>query len=795
MIGKAFYYQQSYTRAIRKFLELLSIEDTGLHLEAQLWLGKSKLQMREFEEGLSILDEVKEIALNKDEDEIYNEASISQIAYLIYKEEYPQAIETCNEFVKVSKDDEIIAETFFKVGELYNIIGDYESAYNSFLQVNEYSPSYELEFFSLLEASKVLYEMERNEESLELLGDMFNEDKFAEHLDFIQLEMGMNYYNLDRIDEAKDVFVLIDSTYTKSEAAGVADYQLGKLWEYKLFDYDSAKQYYKLASITPAPQEYKDSAIAKNEIFDKYFFLMKEYQNNITKLYYLENPEAYVQDSIAYAEYEERLNDFLEQKRLEEEAENPASQNPQEMLSQQSNSGQTNTDTRGVDSNSPSGTNTNQNNVTARRGNTSRISNTSTRGGTGRNMLDKIKTEDLPDELRIAVTEPLRPNMTADSLSSIIATKMFNLGNLFFTDFNVPDSSEFYYKKILATRDSSTLTPNTIFALGSLYQTKGDTVEADNLFREIVDNYPNSEVYVEAAKKLGEWEEIIQDDDPSEELFIKAERYYYSSNIDSAFIEWNSIVEKNPESKFAPKSLYTMGYLLENELMLLDSAAAVYNSLMKNYASSIYSAQIGSKLRNYEDEYGSFDMDTIQVSIQDTTNISVQDSSNIQIGAEKVIADSSEIKMGPEPVIKEEKIIEKERKGLEIKKEGKRDSGQLPKTRIIDSEILEKAAKEINDSIKVSSDSLNIRPGDKTLKKVEDKEALLQKREEAMNRNAEIVEMIKKQKLQEKNILEKESNEKKDSSKAVVDSLKNKVELKTGKSKTVEIPDSVKVHK
>ena len=57
--GKAFYYQAEYARAQRKFLELAGVPETEYALENKLWLAKTYLQLRSFDEGLKLLEEVK----------------------------------------------------------------------------------------------------------------------------------------------------------------------------------------------------------------------------------------------------------------------------------------------------------------------------------------------------------------------------------------------------------------------------------------------------------------------------------------------------------------------------------------------------------------------------------------------------------------------------------------------------------------------------------------------------------------------------------------------------------------
>jgi len=57
-----------------------------------------------------------------------------------------------------------------------------------------------------------------------------------------------------------------------------------------------------------------------------------------------------------------------------------------------------------------------------------------------------------------------------------------------------------------------------------------------------------------------------------------------------------------PGSPFASKALYTCGWILENELFLLDSAATYYDSLVVNYPASEYVRIIAPKLTMYKQE-------------------------------------------------------------------------------------------------------------------------------------------------------------------------------------------------
>ncbi len=109
MTGKAFYYQGEYARAQRKFLELEALPESDYAVENKLWLAKTYLQLRSFDEGLALIEKVKEDALANEEEELFQSASIFKIGFLVYREEYTNAINESQSLLKNIDDDEMAA--------------------------------------------------------------------------------------------------------------------------------------------------------------------------------------------------------------------------------------------------------------------------------------------------------------------------------------------------------------------------------------------------------------------------------------------------------------------------------------------------------------------------------------------------------------------------------------------------------------------------------------------------------------------------------------------------------------
>ncbi|MCF8432243.1 MAG: hypothetical protein K9G34_09860, partial [Melioribacteraceae bacterium] len=193
------------------------------------------------------------------------------------------------------------------------------------------------------------------------------------------------------------------------------------------------------------------------------------------------------------------------------------------------------------------------------------------------------------------VPEPVKPKISADSIQVLNSDLKFQLGNLFFSELNVADSAEYYYQSVINNHSESKILPRAIYALGALYSTLDQNEKADSLFQIIYDNYNDLDIAQDAAKKLNlpYYDEEV---DPAAEMFAKAEEKYLSSSIQDAIGDYRMIASSFPESPFAPKALYTVGYIFENELNLMDSAAVVYDSLSSQYETTEYARASKPKL-------------------------------------------------------------------------------------------------------------------------------------------------------------------------------------------------------
>lgn len=566
MTGKAFYYQQEYARAQRKFVELAGLGQTKYSLENKLWLAKTDLQLRSFEEGLKLIDEVKTEALENGDEEMFNNASITKISFHIFREEFNLAIDECNNYLSVSSDDEISALVSFQLGKIYMRLNDKQNALNAFASVRKYAPTFDIEFQSRLEYARLLKELKRIDDSEASLNELRYQSKFKNYLDQVLVELGKIYLDKDLIRPAVEIFREVDSTYKMNPSAGIAQIKLGEIYQKKIMDYDSSYKYYIKAASSLAPQELKLEAGRRSKDFDRYFGLKNELKELNLKLEYINNPTRFVQDSLDYdIAYRQYLD---EMRRLSEGQTNPAGFN------------------LGREGADPSLQQKQALQQNQQKGKQTSLSRLIAQG--------KYK-------------KPERPKISADSVQTIISQNLYNTGSLFFSELEEPDSAFIFFKKILDDYPDKRVKVKTMYALATYYETVNDTVKADSLFKFIYDNFEKDPLRNAAAHKLGlikEEDKAAADkiNDPAEKFYVEAEEKYYKKKYEEAIDSFRNIYKNFSKSPFAPKSIYYIGMIYENDLKMYDSAAVAYEILTKDFVQFPLTGKVFAKYTEYKNE-------------------------------------------------------------------------------------------------------------------------------------------------------------------------------------------------
>ncbi len=551
MIGRAFYYQKEFPKASRKFKELNNLNDDDYSLKSLLWIGKTELQLRNFNSGMAILDSVKEQAATEEDEELLVKAYRSQIAYYLFNEDYNIVVDLITKLVAASENEEINAEATYELGKIYLKLDSLDKAADAFLAVDQYSPTFETDFNSKLEFATIKRKVGKIDESLSILEDMESRNKYVKKRDKIELQIANIYRDRGSIDDAISKYMEIDSTYKRTESAGYASYNIAKILEDSLKLYDSAMVFFDKTLSSSVPKEFKTKAKRESNVLSKYLDLSDKQINYEQQLTYVLNPGVFVQDSLDYEFYMGHDTSTVVKKNLN--------------------------DSTKVDSTAISQSTQNKNNQTT-------------------NFLS-----DYQNQNKKKIKKPVRPRISADSVIHSLSRIRYSLGNMFLGDLDVPDSAYYYYKLIQTEDPDGPYMAKASFALGSFYSSQNDSVKADSLYKLVYDNYKSDPIAIEAARRLGHVETNVASD-TTEAMYIEAENTYMSGNYKEAISKFYKIADNYPKSRMAPKSLYAIGWLLESKLDLPDSAFAVYTKLHKKYRRSEYTLAITPQINVYNNE-------------------------------------------------------------------------------------------------------------------------------------------------------------------------------------------------
>lgn len=570
--GKALYYQQEYARSQRKFTELAGLGKSKYSSENKLWLAKTNLQLRSFEEGLKLIDEVKIEAVTDGNDDLFNDASITKIAFLIFREDLRGAIDECKNYLSESKDDEISALVSYQMGKISQDLNDGKNALAAFSNVSKYSPTVDIDFKSRFESAKLLKSLNRMDESELAFDELRHLGKFKNYVDQVLIELGQIYLDKNQTNLAIDLFREVDTTYRQLPTSSMAELKLAEIYHKKLGQYDSSYAYYTKASLSVTSREIRIEAAKGATDFNKYFGLKNEEKLLKVNLEYLRNSDSYIRDSIeyqiAYRQYLDDVKAMSETQKADPNLINQAQLDPVYYQQQY-----------------------NQQQIAL--------------------LLKPKKGMIITPAQLIAVgkyKKPERPKLSADSTRTILSQSLYNLASLFYSELDVPDSAYFYFNKILTEFPDKPIKVQTMYALATYYETHNDSQKADSLFQIIYTNFKDDPLAAASAQKLGLVEkrekkiDIQKVADPAEKYFLEAEQHYYNEKYEAAIDSFRSLSKRFHESSLAPKSVYYIGMIYEKHLKMYDSAASAYRILTTDFSKSPLANVVMAKYSEYQKE-------------------------------------------------------------------------------------------------------------------------------------------------------------------------------------------------
>mgnify|MGYP001359596270 CR=1 FL=1 len=222
-----------------------------------------------------------------------------------------------------------------------------------------------------------------------------------------------------------------------------------------------------------------------------------------------------------------------------------------------------------------------------------------------------------------------------DSLVATLGRLAFYLGELFYAELDVPDSTFYWLNQSLKLGVDSVKAPRALYVLSEVARSSSDRRygEEEDLYWIIADKYPKS-VYAEEARIALGYRPTLTKEDPAAPVYAVAESLMYAGQYKKALDSLGRIVRNFPDSPLVPKSRYTMGWIYENHLANPDSALSQYKTLAQKYVTTKYglAAQrrippADSLVQPAADSAKNSRLDARQKNLPDSTKQAIPDSS------------------------------------------------------------------------------------------------------------------------------------------------------------------------
>jgi tetratricopeptide (TPR) repeat protein len=201
---------------------------------------------------------------------------------------------------------------------------------------------------------------------------------------------------------------------------------------------------------------------------------------------------------------------------------------------------------------------------------------------------DSTSVSQLKDAVNQSSLGPELPvRLNQDSLRAILSGVSYELGELFYSELEVPDSAFFWYRHSLRLHRDSTRVGRTLFILSEIVRSNPERGfgDADDLYRQIVRECPDTPYAEEAARRLG-IKVAPKQRDEAEPLYERAESLSVRGDVNDAVELWKSILRRFPQSPTAPRAKLALAWTYEHQLRQPDSAAAYYRMVAEQHATS-----------------------------------------------------------------------------------------------------------------------------------------------------------------------------------------------------------------
>ena len=219
----------------------------------------------------------------------------------------------------------------------------------------------------------------------------------------------------------------------------------------------------------------------------------------------------------------------------------------------------------------------------------------------------RVSIRRLPTKSLAVSNDPAR-------LKNDLARSKVSLGDLFQYQLDLPDSAMHEYIDVIEDFGDSEAAPRAMFALAYLLETKfpESTALRDSLLNVLASKHGRSPHGAEARRRLGLPPLDVDTALSPADRYRKAEESLVVKDDPHEAIKlYQELLEVQPESEWAPKSLYAIGWIYENELAEMQQAYESYKQLVEKFPNTDYSNKVRRKVTAFEAKQNGVPIDSL----------------------------------------------------------------------------------------------------------------------------------------------------------------------------------------
>ena len=514
LIGKSYHFRKDFFSADLKYDELLvTTSNSELIQQAITWKGRLFLDMELFQQGISYLSarlNDKEIEWKRS-----HEAEANAILAQLYieNEDYDLAVSRLENSIRNLGSKAYKERAYFLLGQLYELLGNTEMAFNAFDQVERYYVEYELQYLAKRKKAETARSLGDYDIAYKTFDEMIKDDKNTEFKAELDFELAKTLQERGDYEQAREMYEYIlyqNLTRPDNVTAAKTYYGLAEIYRFEYNDFSMAAAYYDTASRQNVPLNQLPAAFNADELaksFGTYSRIKSEiaYKDSLIWVANLSGPQL---DSLVNQIREQKIKELEDQARRREQQQNT-------LVNITGSGGQVQQNSRGngfLNIRNPELLASGKNQFRAIWGDRPLVDNwrvaellinsqVSSDNESSENIGSGALSGTRQVEIRVDLSEVPFEKQEQDSLKNEIAGLKFELGNLFFLSLQMPDSAAIYFVDLIENYPDAVEVPVAYYSLSEKNFIEGDDDEARSYAMDLISVYPSSRYATKLAER------------------------------------------------------------------------------------------------------------------------------------------------------------------------------------------------------------------------------------------------------------------------------------------------------